>query len=175
MLTHAFLSSFLAFEGFVNYVAGIVDPVTWKYISRVSVYKKLDWLCEKLGIPINESLEPYVTWNDARMHRNSIAHAEVFRAVTMCPIDEVVDHVTYISAKWHDVLSREEVERIRNELSAFANLIQSKAKSMGHTAEDDDMTTPVLGKAGVGRLGYASVSTVVVESQVKTSVAGADA
>jgi len=161
MLTHAFLGSFLAFEAFVNYVGEIIDPLTWKYLRRAPVERKLKWVCEKLELSIDSNSEPYRTWNDAREKRNYIAHGTVFRSEFEFPIEEAIDSVKYIRARWHEILNPSEVERIRTELSAFAESIRYNAHRKGYTREDDDMATPVLGKNGTGRLGYTSKSPVI--------------
>jgi hypothetical protein len=156
MLTHAFLGSFLAFEAYVNYIGEIVDPITWKHFSRGRVEKKLEWLCDKLELTIDKKSEPYVTWNDARKNRNHIAHGTVFRKRFKVPFEQHPDTVSYISARWHEILRPDVVKRIRIQLSAFAEMIRSSAHKAAHSTDDDDLTVVALAENGSGRLGSAS-------------------
>ena len=131
----ALVLSFFSFEGLLNYMGHELYPEVWEEERTFFVknpYRgtagKLEFLAEKLSVPIDDSCRPYRSFRYLLAFRNEVAHVrhETIDTEVLTNIEEI-GRKTNIPA----IVSPDSVHQIRADLEELGELLFRAAITRG--------------------------------------------
>lgn len=149
----ALLVTFFAFEGFLNYIGEELYPREWEDEkelfssgSRRGTKGKLEFLAERLAVPLDRGRRPYQSLSELSAFRHTMVHSRHDKID-----DEIVTSLEEIGrdSMVPQIASKEETSRIRSDVEKLADGLFDSAKDRGlHvTGESGAMTGTLRAKA----------------------------
>lgn len=168
-LALAALSSYLAFESFINYLGQCLDPQAWKdektFFNQSEYYGiegKVKRIVEKLpDYEWKKGERPYQSIMEVRKFRNLMVHGKPYSFNKTIEIknEEDEERVELFEFDWEEFISIGNIERYMSHIKEFCESLRCQASVL---FDDYDKDTHLFSKAFEGGLAHSEGTTKTI-------------
>jgi hypothetical protein len=138
LLMQSLLTSYLAFEAFINYLGECLDPDVWKdersFFNQANYYGiegKVKRLAERLpSFALKKGEKPYQAIMEVRKFRNLLVHGKPYYFKKTREIANDDPEIDMFEFNWDEFISLESVEKSRSAIKDFSESLRSQAQTI---------------------------------------------